>query len=428
MACFWISGKGPLKGKVTVNGSKNAVLPIMAASLLTDGSCMLEDVPGLEDVHVMCELLEHFGCMLRRKNKSLHINNNRVRPALAPYDLVRKMRASFLVMGPMLTRFGRVKISLPGGCAIGTRPIDLHLKGLAAMGADITLGHGYIEARAEKLTGGMVYLDFPSVGATENIMMAASLADGLTTIENAAEEPEVIDLANFINSMGGHVRGAGTDTVRIEGVKELKGCSHTIIPDRIEAGTFMVAAAITGGDITLANVICEHLRPVEAKLRETGVMIDRTEEGLRVHGSGCRPVNLKTLPHPGFPTDMQAPMMALMCTLPGISMITETVFENRFMHVSELKRLGARITIEGRSAIVEGVGRLQGAEVKATDLRAGAALILAGLAADGVTRVMDIHHIERGYEGIEEKLRSLGAEIERRPCLGHEKAGWSLKA
>jgi len=319
-----------------------------------------------------------------------------------------------LVMGPILSRFGNVKISLPGGCAIGTRPIDLHLKGLAAMGADITLGHGYIEAKADKLIGDRIYLDFPSVGATENLIMAAALAEGMTIIENAAEEPEIIDLANFINSMGGNVKGAGTDTIKIEGVEELSGCTHTIIPDRIEAGTFMTAAAITGGDIILTNVIIDHIRPVEAKLKEAGIQVEPVEEGIRVYKNGpLNTLDLKTLPYPGFPTDMQPQMMAFMCTLPGTSMITETVFENRFMHVSELKRLGARIKIEGRSAIIEGVERLQGTQVKATDLRAGAALLLAGLYAEGTTEVLDIYHIERGYEGIDEKLRSLGANIKR---------------
>ena len=414
MTSFFVSKCGPLRGKVAINGAKNSVLPIMAASLLSDGISTLGDVPLLEDVKVMCELLGHFGSSLRMEGKRLQIDNSRIQPAPAPYDLVRKMRASFLIMGPLLSRFGNVKISLPGGCAIGTRPIDLHLKGLAVMGADITLGHGYIEASADKLTGDRVYLDFPSVGATENLIMAAALADGLTTIENAAEEPEIIDLANFINSMGGHVRGAGTDTIKVEGVRQLSGCNHTIIPDRIEAGTLMVAAAITGGDIILTNVISDHLRPVEAKLKEAGIQIDSVEEGIRVYKNGSlHTLDLKTLPYPGFPTDMQAQMMAFMCTLPGTSMITETVFENRFMHASELKRLGAKIRIEGRRAVVEGVDRLQGAQVKATDLRAGAALLLAGMVAEGSTEIVDIHHIDRGYENIEEKLRSLGADIIR---------------
>lgn len=416
MASILVAKSKPLKGTVTVSGAKNSVLPIISASLLVNDVSTLDDIPKLEDVEVICELLRHFGSEIELHDKRLTINNCRIKNAPAPYELVRKMRASFLVMGPLLSRFGSVKISLPGGCAIGTRPIDLHLKGFAAMGAEISLGHGFIEAKADKLKGGRIYLDFPSVGATENIMMAAALAEGQTIIENAAEEPEIIDLANFINSMGGHVRGAGTDTVKIEGADSLKGATHTIIPDRIEAGTFMVAAAMTGGDIILKNVIEDHLRPVEAKLKEAGVTIIPVEEGLRVKvDRPLQPIDLKTLPYPGFPTDMQAQMMALMCILPGTSMITETVFENRFMHVSELKRLGANIKIEGRSAVIEGVSRLTGSEVKATDLRAGAALLIAGLYADGTTEVTDIYHIDRGYENIEEKLRGLGAEIHRLP-------------
>ena len=414
MASLLVTRSGPLKGTITISGAKNSVLPIIAASLLSDDTSILDDIPHLEDVEVMCELLEHFGSRVNFRGKRLEIDNHNIKNAPASYDLVRKMRASFLIMGPILSRFGKVKISLPGGCAIGTRPIDLHLKGFAAMGANITLGHGYIEAYADKLVGGRVYLDFPSVGATENIMMAAALADGLTIIENAAEEPEIIDLASYINSMGGRIRGAGTDTVRIEGVKYLKGAAHNIIPDRIEAGTFMIAAAITGGDIILANIIEDHLRPVEAKLKEAGVNMEPAGEGIRVYVNGpLHPLDLKTLPYPGFPTDMQAQMMALLCTLPGTSMITETVFENRFMHVSELKRLGANIRIEGRSAVIEGVEGLTGTEVRATDLRAGAALLLAGLYADGMTEVTDIYHIDRGYEGIENKLNALGANIQR---------------
>lgn len=415
MASLLVTKSGPLKGKVKISGAKNSVLPIMAASLLSDDINILDDIPRLEDVHVMYELLEHFGAELSFKGNRLKIDNCNIKNAAAPYDLVRRMRASFLIMGPILSRFGSVKISLPGGCAIGTRPIDLHLKGFAAMGADIALGHGYIEAKADRLTGNRIYLDFPSVGATENIIMAAALADGLTIIENAAEEPEIIDLANFINSMGGRVRGAGTDTIKVEGVPYLSGTTHNIIPDRIEAGTFMAAAAITGGDIILTNVIEDHLRPIEAKMKEAGVNIEQVEEGIRVYtnGSFLHAIDLKTLPYPGFPTDMQAQMMALMSILPGTSVITETVFENRFMHVSELKRLGANIRIEGRSAIIEGVDRLTGTEVKATDLRAGAALLIAGLYADGITEVTDIHHIDRGYEGIEDKLNSLGAKIQR---------------
>ncbi len=414
MSKILVKKSPPLRGTIKISGAKNSVLPIISATLLADDVSQLEDIPSLEDVNVICELLLHFGSRIDLHNNHLTIDTSSIKNVDTPYELVRRMRASFLVMGPMLAKFGKTKISLPGGCAIGTRPIDLHLKGFAAMGAEISMGHGYIEAEAKKLKGAQIYLDFPSVGATENIMMAAALADGCTVIENAAEEPEIIDLANCINSMGGIVRGAGTDTIKIEGVKELKGANHTIIPDRIEAGTFMIAAAITGGDLLLTNVITEHIRPVEAKLKESGVTIIEEDKGLRIKvDNPLKPVDIKTLPYPGFPTDMQAQMMALMCYLPGTSVITETVFENRFMHVNELRRLGAKIRIEGRSAIVEGKKSLTGCQVKATDLRAGAALILAGLAAKGETEVSNIYHIDRGYDKIENKLASVGANIER---------------
>lgn len=414
MAKLMVSRSTPLKGRVRISGAKNSVLPIIAASLLTEEPCILEDIPMLEDVNIICELLHCLGSHIEFHNGMLKIDNSRIRNAHAPYELVRKMRASFLIMGPMLAKVGSIKISLPGGCAIGTRPIDLHLKGFSALGADISLGHGYIEAKADKLIGKSVYLDFPSVGATENIMMAASLAEGQTIIENAAEEPEIVDLSNFINAMGGNVRGAGTDTIKIEGVKKLHGAVHTVIPDRIEAGTFMVAAGITRSDIILENVLIDHLKPVEAKLREMGMNIQEVENGIRVWvDKPLKSVDIKTLPYPGFPTDMQAPMMALLCTVPGTSIITETVFENRFMHVNELKRLGASIKIEGRSAVVEGVEALTGTQVRASDLRAGAALVLAGLFADGTTEISDIYHIDRGYDRIEEKLKRLGANIER---------------
>ncbi|HWQ61878.1 MAG TPA: UDP-N-acetylglucosamine 1-carboxyvinyltransferase, partial [Negativicutes bacterium] len=333
----------------------------------------------------------------------------------APYELVRKMRASFLVMGPLLARAGQARISLPGGCAIGTRPIDLHLKGFEALGAEIVLGHGFIEARTrQRLKGARIYLDFPSVGATENIMMAACLAEGQTILENPAEEPEIVDLANYLNAMGARIRGAGTNVIRIEGVRELKGTTHAVIPDRIEAGTYMVAAAITGGDVWLENALTEHLKPVTAKLKEAGVAIEEKIDGVMVRGTATvKSVDIKTLPYPGFPTDMQAQFMALMTVASGTSVITETVFENRFMHVDELKRMGASIKIEGRSAIVEGVANLTGCPVKATDLRAGAALVLAGLVAEGKTEISCIHHIDRGYEDIVGKLTSLGADIAR---------------
>ena len=412
MAKFVVTKSGPLKGKVAINGAKNSVLPIMAASLLSDGFSTLEDVPRLEDVHVMCRLLEYFGSRLKWNNKTLSIDNSQIRPAPAPYDLVRKMRASFLVMGPILSRFGNVKISLPGGCAIGTRPIDLHLKGLAAMGADITLGHGYIEAKADKLIGDRIYLDFPSVGATENLIMAAALAEGMTIIENAAEEPEIVDLANFINSMGGNIIGAGTKTVRIKGVEKLHKTEHTVIPDRIEAGTYMVAAAATGGDVMIENVVPSHLQPVIAKLREAGATVEEYDDKIRVMARDTiKSLDIKTLPYPGFPTDMQAQFMAMLSKADGTSIINETIFENRFMHVNELSRMGLNVKVEGSSAVLKGSSPLSGAKVRATDLRAGAALIIAGLLAEGETEITEVYHIRRGYANIVEKLRGLGADI-----------------
>jgi UDP-N-acetylglucosamine 1-carboxyvinyltransferase len=414
MPVFLVSKSPPLKGEVRISGAKNSVLPIIAASLLTQERCVLEDIPLLQDVYVICDVIRYVGSRIELLGNTLTIDGAGLSRDTAPYELVRKMRASFLVMGPLLARRGQVKISLPGGCAIGTRPIDLHLKGFSALGADITLGHGYIEAKVDRLKGNRIYLDFPSVGATENIMMAATLAEGQTIIENAAEEPEIVDLSNFINAMGGSVRGAGTGTIKVEGVRELHGAVHTVIPDRVEAGTFMVAAAISGGDILVKNVLIDHLKPVEAKLKEAGVTVLEEGDGIRVKSGGAlKPVDIKTLPYPGFPTDMQAQMMALLCTIEGTSIITETVFENRFMHVSELKRLGANIKIDGRSAVVEGGRSLAGTQVRATDLRAGAALVLAGLSAEGVTEIGDIYHIDRGYEKFERKLAALGAVIQR---------------
>ncbi|MFV9568660.1 UDP-N-acetylglucosamine 1-carboxyvinyltransferase [Thermoanaerobacter mathranii] len=410
---FIVEKSPPLKGSVKISGAKNSVLPIIAASLLSSGEIVLDDIPTLKDVNVMIELIKHFGAICEFENERLKIKID-IKDVEAPYELVKKMRASFLVMGPILARLGHAKISMPGGCAIGSRPIDLHLKGFQTLGADITIGHGYVEARAQKLTGKKIYLDFPSVGATENIMMAAVFADGITIIENAAEEPEIVDLANFLNKMGAKIKGAGTDTIRIEGVKELKGVEHTVIPDRIEAGTFMVAAAMTGGNVLIENVIVDHVRPIIAKLTECGIKITEEPKGLRVKGTkNYKALDIKTLPYPGFPTDMQAQMMAMMTVAKGTSVIIETVFENRFMHVDELKRMGANIKIEGRSAVVTGVDHLTGAEVKATDLRAGAALVLAGLIAEGKTEINDIYHIDRGYVKMEEKLKNLGAIIYR---------------
>lgn len=413
-----INGGKRLNGKIKVSAAKNSVLPIIAASLSCSEECVLEDIPLLEDVYVICNVLESMGATInidpiKRKIKIKADNINTCDP---PYDLVRKMRASFLVMGPMLARFGKIKLSLPGGCNIGTRPIDLHLKGFSALGADISIGHGYVDAVCKKLKGAKIYLDFPSVGATENIMMAAVLADGETIIENVAEEPEVVDLSNYLNSMGAQIYGAGTDTIRIQGVKELKGTSHQVIPDRIEAGTYMVAAAMTGGDVVIENVILEHVRSIIAKLMEAGISVIEGQNRVRIIGKERpRAVDIKTLPYPGFPTDMQAQFMSMMSLSKGTSIITETVFENRFMHVTELKRMGANIKIEGRSAVVEGCERLTGAKVKATDLRAGAALVLAGLAAEGTTEVYEVQHLDRGYWDIVGKLSNVGADIVRIP-------------
>lgn len=412
-----VSEGKPLKGRVRVSGAKNSVLPIIAASILGDKESILEEIPYLSDVVIMCDLLRSFGINVEfSDNKTkLRINSNDITNTTAPYELVNKMRASILVMGPLLARTGIAKISLPGGCAIGTRPVDLHLKGFAAMGAEINQGHGYIEARTNgRLKGSKIYLDFPSVGATENIMMAGALAEGQTIIENAAIEPEIVDLATYLTSMGADIKGAGTDTIKINGVYDLKGTNHTVIPDRIEAGTFMVAAAITGGDVIIDNIVADHVRPIIAKLRESGVEV--AEELSSVHvkgGENIRAIDIKTHPYPGFPTDMQAQMTSLMTRAEGTSMVIETIFENRFMHLAELKRMGANVKIEGRSAIIEGKPRLTGAKVRATDLRAGAALILAGLTADGETEISDIEHIERGYVNIHEKLNSLGANITR---------------
>ncbi|HEX9059168.1 MAG TPA: UDP-N-acetylglucosamine 1-carboxyvinyltransferase [Clostridia bacterium] len=417
MSKFVINQGARLCGRVRISGAKNSVLPIIAAALLAEGQSVIEEIPYLNDVATMCDLLKSLGTGVEVSGSKtrLRINPDKVLETTAPYELVNRLRASFLVMGPLLARHGRARVPLPGGCAIGSRPVDLHLKGFAALGAEITQGHGYIEAHcSSRLKGSKIYLDFPSVGATENIIMAAALADGQTTIENAAIEPEIVDLATYLTKMGADIKGAGTDTIRINGVNELCGTSHAIIPDRIEAGTYMVAAAITGGDILVENVVPDHLKPVTAKLREAGAEVAEDLTSVRVSaGDKLRAFDIKTMPYPGFPTDMQAQMTSLMNKAEGTSMVVETIFENRFMHISELKRMGANIKIEGRSAVVEGTTSLMGAQVRATDLRAGAALVLAGLAAEGHTEIVDIEHVERGYVGLHEKLRELGANIER---------------
>ena len=413
-----INGGKPLHGRVRISGAKNAVLPIIAATLLgQDSPSCLEEVPALDDVHTLTEVLVQLGVKaeFNPDKNTLRVDCSNITSCEAPYDLVRKMRASFLIIGPLLARYGKAKISLPGGCAIGTRPIDLHLKGFEALGADINIGHGFIEANAPKgLTGARIYLDFPSVGATENIIMAACMADGQTVIENPAQEPEIIDLANYLNVMGAKIRGAGTNVIKINGVGKLVGRNYTIIPDRIEAGTYMVAAAMTKGDVYIEGAISEHLKPVIAKLKEAGVTIEENIDGIRVAcDKPIKSVDIKTMPYPGFPTDMQAQFMAMLTVAEGSGMVTETVFENRFMHVDELKRMGAHIKVDGRTAVVEGVPSLKGSQVKATDLRAGAAMVLAGLVAEGETAIGYIHHIDRGYDNLVSKLIGLGADIRR---------------
>ncbi|MDD4657879.1 MAG: UDP-N-acetylglucosamine 1-carboxyvinyltransferase [Eubacteriales bacterium] len=415
MEKIFIRGGNALTGTVKIDGAKNAALPMLAASLLTSGPNRFEEVPALDDVNTICQLLEQLGAGVSWLGAGkLQIDASQISTCETPYELVRKMRASFLVMGPLLARMGRARVSLPGGCNIGTRPIDLHLKGFMALGADVIMGHGYIEAIASRLTGSRIYLDFPSVGATENIMMAATLAQGTTVLENAAAEPEIVDLANYLNAAGAHVRGAGTSLIRITGVEALTGTNHVVIPDRIEAGTYIAAVAAAGGQVRLTNVDVDHLKPVIAKFEEVGVTILEHEDGLLVIGSKpLSATDIKTLPYPGFPTDMQAQMTAVLTTARGTSLVTETIFENRFMHVDELKRMNARVKIDGRSAVIEGVSSLTGAQVNASDLRAGAALVIAGLAADGITEVGNIHHIDRGYHDLVSKLKALGADIWR---------------
>lgn len=411
-----VEGGNKLRGEVNVSLAKNSVLPIIVSSILSPNDIVIKSAPMLEDVVVLTDLLLGMNCNIEsNENSDLKINTSNLENVNMNSELIRKMRASFLIMGPMLSRFGKCRISMPGGCNIGSRPIDLHLKGFKLLGAEVDMEHGYVEAKAKRLKGNRIYLDFPSVGATENILMAAVLAEGTTIIENAAEEPEIWDLANFLNSMGAKIHGAGVGKITVEGVDSLKGVTYKPIYDRVEAGTFMVAAAITNSKITINGANEDHLRPTIEKLKECGVIFENIKEDtILVDGTRTKsPVDIKTLPYPGFPTDMQAQMMALLSVTKGSSIITETVFENRFMHVAELVRMGANIKIDGRTAIIEGVGTLTGCDVKATDLRAGAAMILAGLVAQGKTEISDLYHIDRGYVNIEEKFRGLGANIYR---------------
>ncbi len=419
MAKYLVEKSDPLRGEVTISGAKNAVLPLMAAALLSDEPCIINDTPALKDVEIMCKLTEALGAEVTSDldNNVVEINANKIHTYEAPGDLVSKMRASILVMGPLLARTGKTVISMPGGCAIGDRPIELHLKGMRALGAEVEIDEAaeVIRCSCDQLIGSAIYLDFPSVGATENIVMAASMAKGTTILENAAQEPEIVDLANFLNKMGARIKGAGTDTIKIEGVEHIHGARHNVIPDRIELGTFMVAAAITRGCILIKNAVPDHVKPIMAKLKECGAQVEMLEEGILVKADEGNLIStdIKTLPYPGFPTDMQSPFMVLLTTVEGTSAVIETVFENRFMHVKELKRMGANIKIDGHCAIIEGGSKLHGAKVCATDLRGGAAVVMAGLVAEGKTEVSNIYHVERGYDHFEDKLRALGGKITR---------------
>jgi UDP-N-acetylglucosamine 1-carboxyvinyltransferase len=414
-----VQGGRRLEGEVTVSGSKNAALPILISSLLTAEPCVYQAIPNLADIHTTLRLLSGLGVKLDREawargGGDLTLQAEAVGKLEASYDLVKTMRASFLVMGPLLARFGEARVSTPGGCAIGARPVNLHLKGLEALGATIEQTHGYIVARAARLRGAKIYLDLPSVGATENLLMAAALAEGTTVIENAAKEPEIEDLAAALNKMGARIDGAGRDIIKIEGVSDLHGVTHRVIPDRIEAGSFVIAGALSGGEISVKGARPAHLEAFLIKLKEAGLTLSADENSIKVRGDGkLKSVDVTTLPYPGFSTDLQAQMMVLMAVADGVSVITETIFENRFMHAQELDRMGADIRLEGNHAVVRGVKELSGAPVMASDLRASVALILAGLVAGGTTEISRVYHLDRGYERIEQKLSKLGARIER---------------
>ncbi|HJB78805.1 UDP-N-acetylglucosamine 1-carboxyvinyltransferase [Nosocomiicoccus ampullae] len=411
-----VKGGRKLSGSVKIEGAKNSVLPILAASLLASkGESVISNVPELSDCKTLVDLLSVLNADVKLEKNRVYIDASEELSISAPYDLVSKMRASMLVMGPLLGRYGHCQVAMPGGCAIGSRPIEQHLKGFEKMGVEFSTTDGFIEGKTEgRLKGAKIHLDFPSVGATQNLMMGAALADGVTHIENAAMEPEIVDLQNYINRMGGKVIGAGTGHIKITGVEELTGTKHTVIPDRIEAGTFMVAAAITRSDILIENIVIEHLSAVVSKLEEIGVKFVEEGDNVRVISSEpLKATDIKTLPHPGFPTDMQSQLMALLLTLDGTSIVTETIFENRFMHVTEFNTMNADISLQDNHAVIRGGQELHGARVRATDLRSAAALILAGLVAEGYTIVTELHHLDRGYVGFHKKLKALGADIER---------------
>ena len=412
---YVIKGGNPLVGEVEIGGAKNAALAILAAAIMTDDTVLIENLPDVRDINVLLEAMQQIGAQVDRTDRhTVKINGSRIGDYSVDYEYIKRIRASYYLLGALLGKYKKAEVPLPGGCNIGSRPIDQHLKGFRALGADVKIEYGFIVAEAEKLRGSHIYLDVVSVGATINIMMAASMAEGNTVIENAAKEPHVVDVANFLNSMGANIKGAGTDVIRIRGVERLHATEYSIIPDQIEAGTFMFAAAATRGDVTVKNVIPKHLEAATSKLLEIGCEIEELDDAVRVVCSkGLRSTNVKTLPYPGFPTDMQPQITAALALAKGSSIVTESIFENRFKYVDELARMGANIKVEGNTAIIEGVERYTGAQVSSPDLRAGAALVIAGLAADGITVVDDIHFIERGYERFDEKLRSLGAEIEK---------------
>ncbi|MCC6543158.1 MAG: UDP-N-acetylglucosamine 1-carboxyvinyltransferase [Nitrospirae bacterium] len=409
-----ITGGKRLEGEVEISGAKNSALPIITSAILSTEDCILNNVPFLNDIKTMKKLMESMGAHIRPDGYTFTIHTKDMKSCEAPYDLVKTMRASVVVLGPLVARFGEARVSLPGGCAIGARPINLHIAGLQKMGAEVEIKHGYVEVKSKRLKGAKIYFDIPTVTGTENLMMAAVLADGVTELKNAACEPEVVDLANFLNTRGAKVSGAGTDTIVIEGVSEIRGGTYDIMPDRIETGTYVIAGAITRGDVVVTKCVPQNLEAVISKLRAAGVKIETGSDTIRVVAdNGLTAVDVRTMPYPGFPTDMQAQIMSLMAVSRGLSVITETIFENRFTHVPELHRMGANIKLQGNYAIVEGVEKLSGAPVMATDLRASASLILAGLVAEGQTEISRIYHLDRGYERIEEKLSKLGAEIVR---------------
>lgn len=411
-----INGGNLLKGSVDINGAKNAAVAILPAAIMASkGKCIIDNIPDIEDVHCLERILRSLGCNINKiDNNTLEIDSVNVNNFDACIEDVRRMRASYYFIGALLSRFKRARVVLPGGCSIGVRPIDQHIKGFEALGAEVTIEHGAVNVKADRLVGSNIFFDVVSVGATINVMIAATLAEGITTLENVAKEPHVVDVANFLNSMGADIRGAGTDVIRIKGVEYLKGCAYSVIPDQIEAGTFMIAAAATGGDVYIKNVIPKHLESISAKLIEMGVVVEENDDSIRVTvDKPLKGVNIKTTPYPGFPTDIQQPMSSLLSIVPGRSLITESIWENRHKHIDELKKMGANIKVEGRVAIIDGVDRLTGAVVKATDLRAGAAMVIAGLVAEGETEITSIEHIDRGYPHIENKFRALGANIRR---------------